>query len=88
VSCSRWRSNFAEVAKEIVLATAARIADRSLQQNRHSLQPTPKIMLMVRTNLAPGLPLANHEQFRASASGLKIAAATIRKRLDMMPNRI
>jgi hypothetical protein len=45
-------------------------------------------MLMVRSNLAPGLAIANNEQIRASASGLKIAGATIRKRLDMMPNRI
>ena len=33
------RSNFAEVAKAIVLATAGATSDRSLQQNRHSLQP-------------------------------------------------
>ena len=33
------RSNFAEVAKAIVLATAGATSDRSLQQNRYSLQP-------------------------------------------------
>jgi hypothetical protein len=33
------RSNFAEVATAIVLATAGATSDRSLQQNRHSLQP-------------------------------------------------
>ena len=33
------RSNFAEVAQAIVLATAGATSDRSLQQNRHSLQP-------------------------------------------------
>jgi hypothetical protein len=33
------RSNFVEVAKAIVLATAGATSDRSLQQNRHSPQP-------------------------------------------------